>query len=180
MFEFSFNREPCQAKLLILHAPGKRKAAKICDRTADARDAEPRDGLALPRPLFRRFVVAKHTLPGNAAVSNDKSVIFFPPRQISSLPAQKANHLQKIVDLRRAQRRLKGRHQTASLGDDFPDLTVAVALDGIAEVGGIHRQEFGHRAIASAPGAVAIETALGVKQIHPLVAPAADGNGQQE
>jgi len=102
----------------------------------------------------------------------DQGIVFFPPRQLSPLAAEETHHLEQIVDLRRAQGRIECRHDPSSFGDDPPDLRVALPLDRLPKVRRPNRQLHGHRAIAPAGGTVTIKTALRVKQIHPLIAPA--------
>ena len=107
-------------------------------------------------------------------MGNHQHVVFFPPRQISSLAAQKTHHLQKVVDFSGSQSRFEGRHDTPSLSDDPANLRRAFALHGIAEIGSGNRQARRRRPITPPSRTVTTKAALRVEHVHALIAPATD------
>ena len=112
-------------------------------------------------------------------MGHDQRIVFFPPGEVPAFAAKKAHHLQQIINLGWPQRRLKGRHDTASLGDKFPNLIVAFSLHGVPKIRRLHRQVSCGWTITTAAWAMTTVATLRVKRVHSFIAPAGSAKHQQ-
>ena len=105
-------------------------------------------------------------------MGDHQRIVFFPPGEIPAFAAEEAYHLQQVINLGRPQGRLKGRHDPASLSDEFPNLIVAFSLHGFPKVRRLHWQVNSGWTVTAAAGTMATIATLRIKRVHPLIAPA--------
>ena len=106
-------------------------------------------------------------------------IVFFPPGQIAAFAAEETHHLQQVVDLGRSESGLKRRHDPAPVGDEFPNLVVALSLHSIPEVRRLHWQVGSRRTVAPAAGAMTTIATLRIERVHPFIAPASGTKERQ-
>jgi hypothetical protein len=164
MFEFSFNVSPCQVE------PQRRKCRETSSKITDAGTP---NTYFLPLRITRgRLIVTQNGLPRHATMRHNQGVKALPPGKISPFTAEKPDHLQHVVDFRRAERRIEGRHHASTFGDDLADLRIAFFFDRIAKIRRLHRQRRRQRTIAITSRSMTIKTALSVERVHAFVPPA--------
>jgi hypothetical protein len=137
---FARDETSCLSLVLTFHLVkfnlGAASVAKCRQKLPDAGNAAQ---LFLPLRTARdRLIIAQNGLPRHAAMRHYQGIEALPPRNISPFTAEKPDHLQHVVDFRRAERRIKSRHHASTLGDDLANVSIAFFFHRSAKIGWPH------------------------------------------